>query len=77
MKQPFKWDNYSDQPAIIEDKVFKKQMRKKEFLSLIKTIFTSLVIVPFSTMMMPYVKRKDVKIANITTMVFVFATIPH
>ncbi len=61
MKKTFKWDDYSDQPAIIEDRAFKKKMRKKEFVSLVKTIITSLVILPLSTMMMPYVKRKEIK----------------
>ena len=60
MKNIFKWDDYSDQPAIIKDKAFKKAMRKKEFLSLLKTLLTSVFILPISTIMMPYVKRKEV-----------------
>ena len=60
MKQPFSWDNYSDQPAIIKDKAFKKQMRKKEFFSLLKTFLTALVILPISLIAMPLVKRKEI-----------------
>ena len=60
MKQPFKWDEYSDQPAIIKDKAFKKQMRKKEFFSLLKTFLTALVILPLSIIAMPLVKRKEI-----------------
>ncbi|NPA59730.1 MAG: glycosyl hydrolase [Epsilonproteobacteria bacterium] len=61
MKEPFNWDEYSDQPALLKDRAFKKQMRKKESSSLFKTILTSLVVLPFSLMMMPFVKRKEVK----------------
>ncbi|QOP40809.1 glycosyl hydrolase [Sulfurimonas marina] len=60
MNEPFKWDNYSDQPAIIKDRNFKKKMRKKELFSLIKTILLSLIILPLSVMAMPFVKRKVV-----------------
>lgn len=60
MKEPYNWDNNSDQPSQLKDKNFKKQMRKKEIKSLIKTIFTSIFILPFSLIMMPFVKRKTV-----------------
>ncbi|MEA1955850.1 MAG: glycosyl hydrolase [Campylobacterota bacterium] len=68
MKKPFKWDNYSDQPAIIEDKKYKKQMRKRELPSLMKTLFTSLVILPLSIIAMPYVKRKEVTSSDFFSM---------
>jgi len=58
MKEPFEWDNYSDQPALLKDKVFKKKMRKKEFASLVKTILISLFILPLSIILTPFVKRK-------------------
>ncbi len=60
MKEPFIWDYYSDQPAQLQDKAYKKKMRKKEFGSLVKTIITALFILPFSLIMMPFVKRKTV-----------------
>ena len=60
MNKPFSWDSYSDQPAIIKDKAFKKQMRKKEFASLLKTFLTALVILPISLVAMPLVKRKEI-----------------
>jgi len=59
MKQPFFWDNYSDQPAQLKDKVYKKKMRKAESKSLLKTLITALVIIPISLIMMPFVKRKQ------------------
>ncbi len=60
MKKPFKWDDYSDQPALLQDKEYKKSMRKKESLSLLYTIFSSLIILPLSILMMPFVKRKEI-----------------
>ena len=60
MKEPFKWDNYSDQPEQLKDKSYKKAMRKLETLSLIKTALTALVMLPVSILAMPFVKRKEI-----------------
>ncbi|MBL0708266.1 MAG: glycosyl hydrolase [Sulfurimonas sp.] len=60
MKEPYEWDNYSDQPKQLQDKNYKKMMRKKEFVSVLKTIFTAIIILPISLIMMPFVKRKEV-----------------
>ena len=60
MKLPFEWDTYSDQPALLKDKAYKKTMRKKEFPSLLKTIFTALIVLPISLVLMPFVKRKEI-----------------
>ena len=60
MKEPFNWDNYSDQPALLKDRKYKKAMRKKETLSLFKTFLTALIILPFSLVMMPFIKRKSI-----------------
>ena len=60
MKAPFIWDNYSDQPAPLKDRTFKKQMRKKAFVSLVKTFLISLVVLPFSIFAMPFVRRKSI-----------------
>jgi len=61
MKAPFKWDNYSDQPALLKDKTYKKEMRKKQLFSIFKTLLTSLVILPISLVAMPFIKRKQIK----------------
>ena len=61
MNEPFKWDDYSDQPALLQDRNYKKQMRKKEFKSLLYMLLSSLVLIPFSIIMMPFIKRKEVK----------------
>jgi hypothetical protein len=60
LKTPFNWDKYSDQPAQLKDKRYKKEMRKRELFSLIKTIFTALIILPLSIIAMPFVKRKQI-----------------
>ena len=68
MKQPFKWDNYSDQPAQLKDKNYKNKMRKKESLSLFKTILTALFILPFSIVAMPFVKRREITSSDFFSM---------
>ena len=60
MKQPYRWDNYSDQPYPLQDKSYKKQMRKSQIGSLIKTFFISIFVLPFSLIMTPFVKRKTI-----------------
>ncbi|MFA6190720.1 MAG: glycosyl hydrolase [Sulfurimonas sp.] len=64
MKKPYQWDDYSDQPYQLKDKNYKKQIRKKEFFSLLKTLFTALFILPFSLILMPFVQRKKVHAAT-------------
>jgi len=61
LKTPFKWDEYSDQPAQLKDKQYKQEMRKKEFFSILKTVVTSIVILPISIFAMPFIKRKQIK----------------
>ena len=60
MKAPHIWDNYSDQPSVINDKNYKREMRKNSLVSILKTFFTSLIILPVSLIMMPFVRRKEV-----------------
>ncbi len=60
MKQPYIWDNYSDQPYPLKDKTYKKEMRKKEFGSLLKTFFVALAALPVSLILTPFVKRKQI-----------------
>jgi len=60
MKKPYIWDNYSDQPYPLQDKVYKKKMRKSQLPSLLKTFFISLFMIPLSIIMTPFVKRKRV-----------------
>jgi len=60
MKQPYIWDNYSDQPYPLKDKIYKNRMRRREIPSLLKTFMISILILPFSLIMMPFVKRKEI-----------------
>ncbi|TKI69422.1 glycosyl hydrolase [Sulfurimonas crateris] len=60
MKEPYKWDNYSDQPYPLQDKNYKKQMRKSQIGSLLKTFLISIAVIPFSLLMTPFVKRKKI-----------------
>lgn len=60
MKTPFKWDNYSDQPAQLKDKAYKKRMRLKERSSLITTFILSLFLLPLSLLAMPFIRRKEI-----------------
>ena len=60
MKEPFKWDSYSDQPALLKDKQYKKKMRKQQKFALLKTFLTAIFILPISLLAMPFVKRKEI-----------------
>ena len=64
MKEPFKWDDYSDQPALLRDRAFKKKMRKKELNSLSKTYLLALIMIPISLVMMPFIRRKQINSSN-------------
>lgn len=64
MKKPFTWDDYSDQPALLTDKKFKKTMRKKERNSLLYMFFSSLIFLPLSLLAMPFVRRKEIDTAH-------------
>jgi hypothetical protein len=56
MQTPFIWDNYSDQPHVIKDKTYKKQMKKKHMFDYIKLGITSAFIFPFATLTMKLFK---------------------
>lgn len=77
MKQPYNWDNYSDQPYPLKDKSYKKEMRKKEFGSLAKTFFISLFVLPLSLLMTPFVKRKQIDSRDFFCMGVDFEREPH
>ena len=60
MKQPFAWDHYSDQPAIIRDKALKRQMRRSALPSLIKTFLIALVALPIALLLTPFTQRRRI-----------------
>lgn len=57
MKEPFAWDNYSDQPSIIKDKALKRQMRRSALPSLIKTLCIALLILPLAWVISFFIPR--------------------
>ncbi|MGB3961057.1 MAG: glycosyl hydrolase [Sulfurimonas sp.] len=60
MTEPYKWDDFSDQPYQLKDKEYKRKMRSHELFSLIKTFCIALVMLPVSLVMMPFVRRKSI-----------------
>jgi len=60
MKQPFAWDHYSDQPAIIRDRALKRQMRKSALPSLIKTFLIALITLPIALLLTPFTGRRNI-----------------
>jgi hypothetical protein len=60
MKQPYIWDNYSDQPYPLKNKAYKKMKRRESLPSILKTIIISLFVFPISLVMMPFVKNKKI-----------------
>jgi len=60
MKEPFAWDTYSDQPAIIKDKALKQQMRRSALPSLIKTFCIALITLPIALILMPFMPRRTI-----------------
>ena len=61
MKQPFAWDHYSDQPAIIRDRTLKRAMRRGALPSLIKTFLIALITLPVAFLWMPFTGRRAIR----------------
>ncbi|MDQ1298513.1 MAG: hypothetical protein QG558_1052 [Campylobacterota bacterium] len=60
MKEPFSWDHYSDQPAIIRDKKLKRKMRLSALPSLIKTFLIALLVLPIAFIVTFFLPRKKI-----------------
>ncbi len=60
MKEPFSWDHYSDQPAIIRDKSLKRKMRRSALPSLIKTFLIALFVLPIAFIITLFLPRKKI-----------------
>jgi len=56
---PFIWDEYSDQPFPIKDKIYKKKMRKKNMYDFVSVILTNIIIFPLSIILMPFFNSKQ------------------
>lgn len=59
IKNHFAWDKHSDQPHVIRDKAYKRSMRKKYIFDYLKLFLTSIVILPFSIVLMKLFKGKE------------------
>ncbi len=68
MKKPFSWDPYSDQAALLQDRAYKKTMRKKEWFSLLKTYLLAIFMLPIAWLVMPFAKRKPTTSSNFFTL---------
>ncbi|MDX9813762.1 MAG: YrbL family protein [Sulfurimonas sp.] len=55
----FEWDTYSDQPAIIKNRDFKKRVRSHYLNDYMKMFFTSLYILPLATVLMKFFKGQN------------------
>jgi hypothetical protein len=60
MKEPFSWDHYSDQPAIIRDKSLKRAMRRSALPSLIKTFLIAILVLPIAFVVTLFLPRKKI-----------------
>jgi len=54
MANPFKWDHFSDQPALLKDKKYKQRMRKKHSLDIFILFITNLFIFPLAFFLTPF-----------------------
>ena len=52
------WDYFSDQPHVIRDKKYKLKKRSKNIHSLLYTLFCSVLIMPISVLIMPFIRAK-------------------
>lgn len=64
MKEPFAWDRYSDQPAIIRDKSLKRKMRRSALPSLVKTVLISLFIMPLALISTAFLGKRRIRGEN-------------
>ena len=56
MKSPFSWDPYSDQPALLKDRAYKKRMRRTQRWAYLRMLVTSLWVLPVAILAMPFFK---------------------
>ncbi|MCK5903133.1 MAG: hypothetical protein KAG28_08275 [Cocleimonas sp.] len=47
-KTPFRWDHFSDQPAMIHDKTYKRRIYKTVIADFLKMLVTNLIVFPLS-----------------------------
>jgi hypothetical protein len=52
MKSPFAWDSYSDQPALLKDKAYKKRMRSQQVFAYVRLLLTFIIFFPITLVAM-------------------------
>lgn len=52
MKSPFVWDAYSDQPAVLRDKAYKRAQRRAHRMDFVNMLLTALWVLPLSALNM-------------------------
>ena len=60
MQPPFIWDNYSDQPYPIKDKIYKRKMRRKYMFDYIPLFIVNIILFPISIALMKLFRGKDI-----------------
>ncbi|CAA6819626.1 MAG: FIG00388565: hypothetical protein [uncultured Sulfurovum sp.] len=60
MRHPFIWDKYSDQPYPLQDKKYKKQMRKKHMWAYVPLFITNIFLFPLSVLIMKFFKGQTI-----------------
>ena len=61
MRPPFAWDTYSDQPALLKDKAYKKQQRRQQIGAYIKLLLTAMLMFPVTLLVMPWLRAQPQK----------------
>ena len=61
MKPPFAWDYHSDQPYQLQDRVYKKTMRRGQMRSLLKSVLAGVLWLPLAAAAMPFLRRRNVE----------------
>ena len=52
------WDHFSDQPLVIRDKQYKRDLRKQYFFDHLKTLVVSCLVFPISLILWPLFRKK-------------------
>jgi hypothetical protein len=61
LKKPFVWDHYSDQPYPLQDRAYKKRMRRKHWWALVPLLLVTIIFFPLAIVLMPFFRGKRVE----------------
>lgn len=63
MIPPFAWDDYSDQPALLKDKIYKNRMRRQQVFAYVKLLLTCVIFFP-AVLIVMFFKRQQTQNAQ-------------